>query len=302
MIAPGSFVGVTGASGFIGRHLCADLRAAGLRPVAIGRGPEAERQTDYSPESLRAALAGCAAVVHLAGRRMTREDAPMELAPFLGPNVEATGHLARAAQAEGVERIVFASTIAVYSAASPAPWREDGPVHPVNAYALSKLMAEHYLEMLARARQAPPALSLRFAAVYGHGEKGTPALMKFVNQAAAGETITLSGNPDYTIDQLYVTDATAAILAALSVSAPLSGACNIGGGRAWTVAEIARTANAVFGNDGNLDDSATTPGQAHQAVMDLAQANRILGWQPAHDLQAGLADLRRRREEGGRGE
>lgn len=292
MILPGASIAVTGASGFIGRYLLADLREAGFHTVTIGRGAEADRQTDYSPDSLRAALSGTAAVVHLAGRRMTREDAPMDLGPFIGPNVEAVGHLARAAQAEGLTRIVFASTIAVYSTYTPAPYREDGPTQPVNAYALSKLIAEALLDMLARAHQAPPTLSLRFAAVYGHGEKGTPALMKFINQARAGEQLVLMGNPDYTIDQLYVRDATAAIIAALRTPAGAAGPCNIGGGRAWTVAEIARITNEVFGNAGNIDDSAASASAAHQAVMDIGRAATILGWRPVHDLRTGLEDLR----------
>jgi nucleoside-diphosphate-sugar epimerase len=292
MIAPGSRIAVTGASGFIGGYLCDDLAASGFVPVRIGRGAGADRQTDYSLDSLKSALSGCAAVVHLAGRRMTREDAPMDPGPFFEPNVLATGLLARAALAEGLGRLVFASTIAVYSSATPSPYRESGPTHPVNAYALSKLAAESYLEMLCRAKVAPPALSLRFAAVYGHGEKGTPALMKFVNQAEAGQTITLSGNPDYTIDQIYVRDATAAIMAALHAPQHLTGSVNIGGGTAWTVGQIARTANAVFGNDGNLDDSAATPGPAHQAVMDIGLARQALGWAPKFDLASGMADLR----------
>lgn len=295
MIGPGAKIAVTGASGFIGRYLCDDLVAAGFQPVRIGRGAGCDRQTDYGADSLRAAVSGCAAVVHLAGRRMTRDDAPMDPAPFFDPNVEATGRLARAAKAEGIERLVFASTIAVYSPATPSPYREDGPTHPVNAYALSKLMAEAYLAMLERAGQSPAALSLRLAAVYGHGEKGTPALMKFAGQAAAKERITLSGNPNYTIDQIYVRDATAAILAALQRPTPASGVVNIGGGQAWTVAEIARAANAAFGNDGNLDDSATSPAPAHKAVMDLRRAAEMLGWQPVYDLAKGMSDLRQTR-------
>lgn len=286
-------VAVTGASGFIGRYLCAALEEAGCRVLRLGRGAplaESDRQTDYSRDSLISALAGADAVVHLAGRRMTREDAPMDLAPFWQPNVASIADLVAASRELGVGRIVLASTIAVYSPASGLPYRETAPARPINAYALSKLMAEAHLEMLTRAK-GPSSVALRLAAVYGHGEKGTPALMKFVGQARAGETIVLAGNADYRIDQLYVRDAVSAFQAALTSEA--RGVVNIGGGRALPVGEIAETANAVFGNAGNIRYDTDSDAPMPQTAMALDLAAETLGWQPGYDLKSGLEDFRR---------
>lgn len=290
-------VAVTGASGFIGGYLCDALEAAGDRVLRLGRGAPAtdsDRQTDYSRDSLIAALAGADAVVHLAGRRMTREDAPMDLGPFWQPNVASIADLVEASRQVGVTRLVLASTIAIYSPASGLPYREDAPARPINAYALSKLMAEAHLEMLTRAR-GPSSVALRFAAVYGHGEKGTPALMKFVGQARAGETIVLTGNADYRIDQLYVRDAVSAIQAALASEA--RGVYNIGGGRALPVSEIAETANAVFGNAGNIRYDTDSDAPMPETVMALDRAAAELGWRPAFDLRSGLEDFRRTGEQ-----
>lgn len=288
-----TIVAVTGASGFIGRYLCPALEQAGHRVLRLGRGmPEGpdDRQTDYSRDSLTAALEGAEAVVHLAGRRMTRADAPMDLAPFWQPNVAAMADLVAAARTAGAGRIVLASTIAVYAPASGLPYRETAPARPINAYALSKLMAEAHLEMLTRAK-GPSAVALRFAAVYGHGEKGTPALMKFVGQARAGETIVLTGNADYRIDQLYVRDAVSAIQAALASDA--QGVYNIGGGRAIPVGEIAETANDVFGNAGNIRYDTDSDAPMPETCMALDAAAADLGWRPAFDLRAGLEDFQR---------
>ncbi len=286
-------VAVTGASGFIGRYLCPALEAEGMGVLRLGRGAEADRQTDYDRESLNEALTGADAVIHLAGRRMTREDAPMDLAPFWGPNVAVIADLVAAARAAGVGKIVLASTIAVYSPASGLPYRETAPARPVNAYALSKLMAEAHLEMLTRAH-GPRAIALRLAAVYGHGEKGTPALMRFVDQASAGETLVLQGNADYRIDQLYVRDAASAFVAALRAEA--HGIFNIGGGRAIPVGEIAKTVNTVFGNSGNIRYETDSDAPMTQTVMALDAAASALDWRPAHDLRAGLTDFRTTRD------
>lgn len=286
---------VTGASGFIGRYLVASLESQGHAVRRLGRsspqGP-ADRQTDYSRESLTRVLEGVDALVHLAGRRMTREDAPMDVAPFWHPNVAVIGDLVAAARDTGVKRLVLSSTIAVYSPQCGLPYREDMPGRPVNAYGLSKLMAEEYLEMLTR-NGGPAAFRLRLAAVYGAGEKGTPALMRFVEQARRGQTLILTGNADFRIDQLYVRDAVAAMLAALRAPAEAAGAYNIGGAHAWSVRQIAETANAVFGNVGNLDDRTDSDAPMAHAIMDISAASAALGWRPVHNLCHGMEDFRR---------
>ena len=292
----GPVVAVTGASGFIGAYLTEALAAAGYRPLSIGRAETGaagleHRQTDYSPSSLRAALAGADSLIHLAGRRMTRADAVDDLGPFIGPNVEVIGRLVPACEACGVRRILLASTIAVYSPPSGAPYREPAALHPVNAYALSKVMAEQYLALSVRNRPLE-ALALRLAAVFGAGEKGTPALMTFVGHALAGRDITLTGNTEHQIDQIYVRDAAAAFVAALKAGS-VHGALNIGGGRAASVREIAETVLEVFGHGSRLH---TAPGAVRHpvdATMDISLARRQIGWTPAYSLRAGLEDFRR---------
>ncbi|HKL44976.1 MAG TPA: NAD(P)-dependent oxidoreductase [Roseovarius sp.] len=301
----GGRIAVTGASGFIGRYLCEDLAAAGYEPRALGRESESAagvtHGTDYSRDSLLQALEGARAVVHLAGRRMTRADDPQGSGPFLGPNVAMIADLVEAARIAGLERIVLASSIAIYGPASGLPYRESAPPDPGDAYARSKLMAEASLGMRTRVK-GPVAVALRLAAVYGHGEKGTPALMRFVNQAQAGETITLTGNPDYRIDQIYVRDATAAIIAALR-SDGAEGVYNIGGGVAWPVRQIAETANAVFGNAGNLIDKTDSDAPMPHRVMSLDRAARDLGWSPRYDLWRGMEEMQARAlAETGKGE
>lgn len=290
---------VTGASGFIGRYLVETLLDEGNDVVAVGRSGSAEAAatsdrltvagTDYSEESLASLLGGVDAVVHLAGRRMTREDDPNWLAPFIEPNVLAVENLMRSARAAGVGKVVLASTIAVYSAGNDVPFRESQVPHPLNAYGLSKLVAEQAAGL--HARDGKVRLTcLRFAAVYGHGEKGTPALMRFVNEARDKRTLTLQGNRLISVDQLYVRDAVGAILRTLGPESP-GGTFNIGCGDAYTVVEMAETVNAVFGNAGNLAIDASHEAPARRPCMDVGHAASVLGWRPRYGLADGLADF-----------
>jgi UDP-glucose 4-epimerase len=292
-------IAVTGASGFIGRYLVEALSAGGHEIVAVGRAGSAGgdtadgrvtvRETDYSEESLKAVLEGADAVVHLAGRRMTREDEPNRLAPFVEPNVLATENLMRTAKARDIGNVVIASTIAVYSARNEAPYRETEVPQPLNAYGLSKLMAEQYASLYARDARIR-LTNLRFAAVYGHGEKGTPALMRFVNEASAGRTLTLQGNRLISVDQLYVRDAVGAIVAALGQKNP-GGTFNIGCGDAYTVVDMAETVNSIFGNAGDLVTEGSHEAPVRKNRMDIAHAASVLDWRPIYGLAEGLSDF-----------
>ena len=250
-------VAVTGASGLIGRYLDERLQAAGRRAVLLSRASTGMTganfvPVDYSLDSLRSAFEGVDAVVHLAGRRMTREDDILDVAPFIEPNVKMVRDLVRAAEAAGVGRIILASTIGVYSPSNQCPYSESPVAIPANGYGLSKSFAEGYLELLTRSTEVS-AVSLRLAATYGLGEKGTPALMKFVGQALRGEPLVLTGDPHYVIDQVYVVDAVSAIELALDPRTP-SGTYNIGGGRPTPIREIAGAVLDVFGRPGTLID------------------------------------------------
>lgn len=293
MIKPGDYVAITGGSGFIGRYLSSALHGEGFRPVSVGRGENSERTTDYSFGSLVQALKGVQAVVHLGARRMFREDDPLDLEPFIQPNIVAVGSLGRAAAECGVKRIILASTRGVYSGSNSPPYQESEPPRPATGYGLSKLSAEVYLNMLG-CRADLTTISLRLAATFGHGERGTPVLMKFIDQAIKGETLRLLGNPTYPIDQLYVKDAVTAFLCALRLESG-GGVFNIGGGRSWRLEEIALTVNEVFDNVGNVESVEGDWQLLPEAHMNISKASNELGWSPRFDLRAGLEDLRKER-------
>ena len=93
---------------------------------------------------------GVGAVVHLAGSQVVSENVARPLS-YWRNNVANTLSLAEACVAEGVTRMVFSSTAAVYGIADGAPVTEDTPCHPINPYGASKLAAERLLQDLATA-------------------------------------------------------------------------------------------------------------------------------------------------------
>ncbi len=164
---------VTGASGFVGRHLLPALVADGFDVVACGRQPAQQQGVtfraidDIATAGWGGLLAGVDAVIHTAGIAHTRAGAE---ADYDAINAEATIRLA--AECVGrVGRLVFLSSIrAVSGPVSERPLDELSPPLPTDAYGRSKLKAEQGLAKLALA-----STILRPVVIYGAGVKGNLA-------------------------------------------------------------------------------------------------------------------------------
>ena len=174
---------VTGATGFIGRHMCPALRAAGHDvSVAVRRKdfpdmPEAAAfhvVPDIGPETdWTEALTGAEAVVHLAARaHVTEETAADPVAEYHRVNAEGTASLAAAAAAAGVRRVVFiSSSKAAGERTEDRPFSESDPPKPEDAYGISKWDGEKALLDIA-SKSGLEAVILRPPLVYGPGVKG----------------------------------------------------------------------------------------------------------------------------------
>lgn len=171
---------VTGATGFVGSHLIADLQDAGwvvraaVRSAAGGRlpaGVEPAVVGDLADcPDLRAVLAGAEVVIHLAGRaHVMRETAKDAEAAFHRANVEATRHLAVQAASLGVRRFVLLSSVKVNGERTGArPFTEADTPAPEDAYGRSKWAAERAVHAIAADTGLEVAV-IRPPLVYGPG-------------------------------------------------------------------------------------------------------------------------------------
>jgi UDP-glucose 4-epimerase len=177
--AAGPLIALTGATGFIGRHLLRELPKRGYRLRVLLRRP-VDVELDCAsavigdlarPQNLSAALAGVDAVVHSAGVSPGVSGLPDADHRIL--NAEATHNLARAAQAARVKRFVFLSSIRAQSGpAAEEVLTEARPAAPTDAYGKSKLEAEQGLAALDF-----DWVALRPVLVYGKGMEGNFAAL-----------------------------------------------------------------------------------------------------------------------------
>lgn len=169
---------VTGATGFVGRHLVPALVAQGhtvraavsspvdwlpVEQVLTGR---LEEQTDWSE-----ALAGMDTVIHLAARVHIMKDTSANPSDaYLKSNAEATRLLAEQAAASQIKRFIFMSSIKVNgeSTQTDKPFTEEDSPKPEDPYGQSKWLAEQYLQETGR-RTGMEWTVLRPPLVYGPG-------------------------------------------------------------------------------------------------------------------------------------
>lgn len=173
---------VTGASGFVGRHVAPALAREGWQVRRAVRSPDSADdevviesigpETDWS-----AALDGVNAVVHLAARvHHKHEEHAVQL--YRNVNIAGTLHLARSAATAGVRQFIFVSTVLVHGRSNEgrAPFSEDDILTPRGLYGMSKAAAEAGLRTLAR-DSAMKISVIRPPLVYGAGAKGNFALL-----------------------------------------------------------------------------------------------------------------------------
>jgi len=182
---------VTGATGFIGRHVVETLAAEG-RPVrAVARrgavfrsGVEVSIVKDLSDrESLRRAVTGASAVIHLAGRAHAKREAFADASSECRRiNVDGTAVLLEECIAAGIPKFVFASSVKAVASQSDTALTPDTPPMPADAYGESKLEAERLIKVAA-IREGISAPLLRLPVVYGGGMKANmAALFKAVDR------------------------------------------------------------------------------------------------------------------------
>jgi nucleoside-diphosphate-sugar epimerase len=157
----GTTVLVTGATGFIGRHVVAVLHERGYRVIAVSR--RAMSGFDQSPTRLRnlviddftsgaawdAALSGVDVVIHIAGLAHLPRATQRDFLRFESDNVAVSRELAAAAVRKSVRRMVFLSSAGVHGASTAGrPFCSSDLVRPYDAYTESKASAERIVQQI----------------------------------------------------------------------------------------------------------------------------------------------------------
>ncbi len=209
-------------------------------------------------------------------------------------NILGTLNVLEGAVRHGVRRLLFASTGgAMYGDTGLPPTPESVFPEPVSPYGVAKLAVERYLHVF-RVMHGLEAVALRYANVYGprqnpHGEAGVVAI--FARAIVADQPFTINGDGEQTRDYTYVGDIVQAVLLAAALpGADLPPILNIGTGVETSVNALASLFQESVGRQLHFHHGPAKPGEQRRSALDAGLAKRVLSWQPAVDLKAGLGE------------
>lgn len=294
---------VTGGAGFVGSHLCDRLVAQGHRVSVLDDLSRGKREwvpegtTIYEVDvrdrdGVAAAFAAARpdAVAHLAALHFIPavDNAP-DLADAI--NVGGTRNVLDAARAHPPERVVFASTAAVYPNVSE-PLSEELAPAPIDVYGRTKLAGEQLVSAFATETGAH-CISARLFNVMGPRETNPHVLPEIVEQVRSGAQELELGNLDAERDFVDARDVADALSALLDHAQPGVDAYNVGTGRSVSVADIVVTCGEIIGRPipVNQVKERMRAVERPRLVADVSKIADAVGWKAQRSLRETLAEL-----------
>lgn len=307
-LIPGAPILVTGGAGFIGSHLVDALLELGhgvrvLDNLSTGKTgnlplphPRLELiEGDVADAALvRRALAGCQAVVHLAAVASVQAsvDDPVgtHSSNFLG-----TLNLCQAMAEQGLKRVLFASSAAVYGQHGDGQAIDEETLKaPLTPYAVDKLASEYYLDFYRRQHGLEPVV-FRFFNVFGpRQDPSSPysgVISIFTERALAGKPITVFGDGGQTRDFFYIADLVPLLVQGLTMARVEVGAVNVGHNQAVSLLQLLEAIREVLGQLPAVSHSAARPGDIRHSRADNRLLLERFHCVPATPLRVGLAHL-----------
>jgi UDP-glucose 4-epimerase len=296
----------TGGAGFIGSHLADRLIDTGHDVIVLDNfstGRTRNLSNSVRHPSFELVRADVRRIPRSFVRRLRRVDRVCHLAaatsvqesvkdPILTTEVNVVGTLnvLEAAKALKAERVVFASSAAVYGRPRAFPISEDMNVSPISPYGASKAASELYLRSFEENYDIE-GVSLRYFNVYG--PRQTPCqyagvISIFANRALQQQPLQVFGDGSQTRDFIFVSDAVEATIAALEK--PLKNRVfNIASGKETSVLELAKTIKKITQSRSELEFSPPRSGDIPRSLADTIRAENELRFAARTPLQDGLS-------------
>ena len=243
-------------------------------------------------EDIEKALNDSDLVIHLAAQISVEESIKKpELTHSI--NVGGTENLLKACVAKKVNKIILASSAAVYGQPKELPLTESSPISPISPYGQSKVEMEKLLEEFSK-NYGINGISLRFFNIYGKGQTDEYAgvITKFMKNISENIQLIIFGDGSNTRDFISIVDVVDSIHNAIEKIEGKKGNCyNIATGKSVSIKELAELMISISGENLEIIFEPPKEGEIVYSQTTIELAKKELGFEPKTKLSDGLKKL-----------
>ena len=206
-------------------------------------------------------------------------------------NLLPTVRLLEACRQGGIERFIFISSGGtVYGIPQTIPIKENHPTDPINAYGITKLAVEKYLQMYYHLYGLEYVI---FRPSVPYGPRQNPlrrqgAVAVFIYKALRGETITIWGDGESLRDYFYIDDMSRALVTAINRPAKANTIFNLAGAQGYTLSQLVSIIEETLKVDIEVKYQVARKFDVQRLRLDTGMAMKILNWQPEITLTEGI--------------
>ena len=285
---------VTGGEGFIGRNIISKLRDMGGEAYSLDIAGKPDYKISITNrkklENINRKFDG---IFHLAA---VTSPPQFEVKPDNGlrVNVNGTFNVLDFARNHGVNKVVLASSSAIYGDSREVAVESRYPDRYLNLYPVTKIVDELFSRHYSL-REDLSSISLRYFNTYGPGEntKGAYAspISKFLTSALKGKDIEIFGDGTQSRDFIYVKDTAAASIAAYE-KGKTGESYNVGTGIATSFNEIAEMTKSICKSDSKIVH-VDNPFRNYQMFTqaNMTKTFRELRFRPLYDLKSAIKEM-----------
>jgi len=285
---------VTGGSGFIGSHVVDKLRDKGVEVRIFDmvyptyrKDIESYQASILDFEALRMALSDIEIIFHLAA---VADVADVYEEPHYAEsiNVRGTINVLEAARRSGhIKRVIYASTIWVYSDCKENFVDETTPLPPPShLYTATKLASEYYCIAYSKTYSLETTI-LRYGIPYGPRARRSTVIPIFVNKALKSEPLTIAGDGSQFRKFVYVEDLAEGNVLALKPIAK-NKIYNLDGREKITIRQVAETIQKILCKEVKIEHAPARPSDFPGIEVSSEHAKKELGWEPKVDFEEGV--------------
>lgn len=278
---------VTGASGFVGSHLCNRLVKEGYQVLGITHNRiNPMTETLLQNKNFKVVNGDIIDEKFVRSIFLNNEiDTVFHLAAhipnasgldYMGVNVKGTCTLLTESDEYNVSNFIYASSMSVYSEPTVfLPVTEEHPVGNTNSYGVSKLQGESACK---RFSNNMIITILRYASVYGKGCRQPLVVARFVDFARNNLPLTIYGDGSQSSDFVYIDDVINGNL--LAWRKDKSDLYNIGSGQEITILELAQNIIKIFNSKSEIVFAEVESTRPFRFYSDISKAKIELGYSP----------------------